>query len=99
MCRYHVVSALAVMFVFAAAGSRAQSDAAMSCQQLSDAVNQQNATIKQANDDLTQLQNARPDPGEADPAIAERKDQIAADRATKRANELVAAGRQRQCFK
>jgi hypothetical protein len=81
-------------------GARAMAqDASMSCQQLADAVKAQNAIIKDAMDDQATLQNSRPDPGDRDPAIGERLDQMKADKATARAKTLVALGRQKQCFK
>ncbi len=74
-------------------------DASLSCPQLLDQVNQQNAIIKAKSDDKAQLQSARPDPGAADPEIQERMDDIAANKATTRANALLAVGRQKKCFK
>ncbi len=95
-------SAILLAAATASSAGRAQTspaDAALTCQQIADGVNHQNAIIKQKNEDKSELQSARPDPGAADPAIQERLDDIAANKATTRANTLVALGRQKKCFR
>ena len=79
--------------------AHAQSDDAMSCAQLTAAVGVQNDKIKSAQEDKQALMNKSGDPGSADPAIRERLDEIASDKATARANTLVALGRQKKCFR
>ena len=86
---------------FGMGDARAQSsgDAGLGCKQITDQFDQQNAIVKEKNDDRAQLQNARPDPGARDPEIQERLDDIAAGKATARANTLLALGRQKKCFR
>ena len=90
--------ALAAFVLADATAARAQ-DATMTCPQITQAVAEQNAIIQQQAKISADLASARADPGDADPAIAQQKSRIKSDRATKRASQLVALGRQKHCFK
>ena len=73
-------------------------DAAMTCPQITQNIGDQNAIIKQQSDMVANL-NAHPaDPGDPDPNIARQKARIKTDRATARASQLVALGKQKRCF-
>lgn len=74
-------------------------DGAMTCPQLVDAINQQNAEMKKQHDRYDYLMNKPVDAGDADPKPLERLAQIKADKAKSRADALLAVGQEKKCFK
>jgi hypothetical protein len=97
--RFITIAVAGAMLSLPVTVARAQSDEAMSCEQLTAAVNVQNDKIKSAEEDKQALASRSGSPGDADPAIKQRLDEIASDKATARAKTLVALGRQKKCFR